>query len=459
MHAPPGQPAPFPHGGPGDRGYPRVHRRLLVSINRRLEHWLPEQRFFMKSDNTTRYVRLRPLTQLTALGAAGFCFVWAVGASSVLFISSISSGSSREQAALAQTAFEQRLIDLARERDSRAAEALAAQKRFQVALDQVSAMQSQLMASEERRREVETGIDAIQTTLRRAVAERDAARHALDVARGVGSGQSLAAKADDMGGTVDMLTSALDATAAERDAARQDADSARRQADQAALEKRLIEQHTNQIFTTIEGAVKISMEPLDSMFRKAGVNPKSILDQVRKGYSGVGGPLSQVTLSSQSASLFANDDARAQGILDQLDRMNMYRIAVDKLPFAIPLNGGYRFTSPFGYRWGRLHAGIDLAGPIGMDVHAPADGTVVEAGWENGYGQMIRIQHDYGISTVYGHLSRILVHEGQKVSRGDLIGDSGDSGRSTGPHLHYEIRVGDTPINPMTFIKAAQDVF
>ena len=392
-----------------------MHRRLLVSINRRLEHWLPEQRFFMKSDNTTRYVRLRPLTQLTALGAAGFCFVWAVGASSVLFISSISSGSSREQAALAQTAFEQRLIDLARERDSRAAEALAAQKRFQVALDQVSAMQSQLMASEERRREVETGIDAIQTTLRRAVAERDAAR--------------------------------------------QDADSARQQADQAALEKRLIEQHTNQIFTTIEGAVKISMEPLDSMFRKAGVNPKSILDQVRKGYSGVGGPLSQVTLSSQSASLFANDDARAQGILDQLDRMNMYRIAVDKLPFAIPLNGGYRFTSPFGYRWGRLHAGIDLAGPIGMDVHAPADGTVVEAGWENGYGQMIRIQHDYGISTVYGHLSRILVHEGQKVSRGDLIGDSGDSGRSTGPHLHYEIRVGDTPINPMTFIKAAQDVF
>lgn len=438
-----------------------MHRRLLVKINNSLERWLPEQRLFMKSGQTTRYVRLRPVPQFIALGIIGAMFVWAVLASAVLFIGSISSGSTREQSAMAQAAFEQRLIDLAHERDSRAAEAQAAQRRFQVALDQVSAMQSQLLTSEERRREVETGINVIQATLKRTMAERDAARKALATAQGKGdsSGQTLAERANDMTGAVDMLSAALDDTAAERDAARSDADTARKAADQAALEKRLLEQHNDQIFTTLEGAVKISMDPLDTMFRKAGVNPKTILDQVRKGYSGVGGPLMPIALSSKSAMLFSDDDSRAQGILDQLDRMNMYRIAVEKLPFAIPLNGGYRFTSPFGYRWGRLHAGVDLAGPIGMDVHAPADGTVVEAGWESGYGQMIRIQHDFGISTVYGHLSRILVREGQKVSRGDLIGDSGNSGRSTGPHLHYEIRVGDSPINPMTFIKAAQDVF
>lgn len=139
--------------------------------------------------------------------------------------------------------------------------------------------------------------------------------------------------------------------------------------------------------------------------------------------------------------------------------MNMYRIAVDRLPFAMPLEGGYRFTSPMGYRWGRLHAGIDLAGPVGMNVKAPADGTVINAGWENGYGLMIRLRHDFGVTTVYGHLSKIRVKVGQKVSRGEQIGDSGNTGRSTGPHLHYEIRVGGAPINPMTFIKAAQNVF
>jgi murein DD-endopeptidase MepM/ murein hydrolase activator NlpD len=94
-----------------------------------------------------------------------------------------------------------------------------------------------------------------------------------------------------------------------------------------------------------------------------------------------------------------------------------------------------------------------------MKVKVPADGTVVEAGWENGYGLMVKVQHEFGVSTVYGHLSKIRVKVGQKVSRGELIADSGNTGRSTGPHLHYEIRVGGAPINPMTFIKAAQNVF
>lgn len=434
-------------------------RRLIDRINTSLERWLPEQRLFVKSETATRFVRLRPLTQLGALATGGALFLWAVGASSVLFINHISSGSAREQAAIAQAAFEQRLVALAQERDSRANEATAAQKRFQVALGQVSQMQSQLLASEERRREVETGLDVVQSTLKRTMGERDDAREALVAAQGDDKAAALAARADDMLGTVDMLTSALGATAAERDAATKDAEAARLEADRIAQEKRRIEARNNQIFTTLEGAVNISMKPLDRMFRNAGMNPETILSQIRKGYAGTGGPLMPVTMSSKNMDEFASDATRAQGILDTLDEMNMYRIAVDRLPFAMPLEGGFRFTSPFGYRWGRLHAGVDLAGPVGMPVKVPADGTIAEAGWESGYGLMIRVQHDFGVSTVYGHLSKIRVKVGQKVSRGELIGDSGNTGRSTGPHLHYEIRVGGAPINPMTFIKAAQNVF
>ncbi|MCT2540734.1 M23 family metallopeptidase [Sedimentimonas flavescens] len=437
-------------------------RRLLDRANSSLERWLPEQRLFMKSDSSTRFVRLRPLTQTAALGAVGMLFVWSVLATSLLFIDRISSGSAREQAAISQAAFEMRLDSLARERDARAREASAAQQRFQTALEQVSQMQTALLSSEERRRELETGINVIQSTLRRTMNERDTARLELADAHGadVQKGLSPEARVHDLDRTMDMLTAVLGRTAAQRDAAARDAEAARLEAEDIALEKRLMEERNDEIFTTLEGAVQISMEPLNKMFKAAGMNPDSILSQVRRGYSGTGGPLLPIAYSSKGALDLSADTDRANEILTRLDEMNMYRIAVDRLPFALPVKqGSFRFTSPYGYRWGRLHAGIDLAGRVGTDIHAPADGTVTDAGWENGYGNVIKIRHEFGITTVYAHLSKIRVKAGQKVSRGELIGDMGNTGRSTGPHLHYEIRVDGSPTNPMTFIKAAKDVF
>lgn len=436
-------------------------RRILDRANASLERWLPEQRLFLKSESATRFVRLRPTTQALTLGVVSVLFLWSVVASSLLFIDGISSGGAREQDAIAKAQFETRLDSLARERDARASEALAAQGRFQLALEQVSTMQSQLLTSEERRRELETGINVIQGTLRRTMTERDTARDDLAKAQGTGVASTvrLAQRVDDMASTVDLLAAALSSTAGERDKASQLAEDARIEAEQALLDKRLIEERNDQIFDTLEGAVKISMEPLDKMFKNAGMSPGDILNQIRRGYSGTGGPLMPILLSSKGSADLSSDTARAADILGKLDEMNMYRIAVDKLPFALPIAGGYRFTSPYGYRWGRLHAGVDLAGPVGMRIHAPADGVVTDAQWENGYGNVIKIRHDFGVSTVYGHLSKIRVKAGQKISRGEWIGDSGNTGRSTGPHLHYEIRVGGAPINPMTFIKAAQNVF
>ena len=100
-----------------------------------------------------------------------------------------------------------------------------------------------------------------------------------------------------------------------------------------------------------------------------------------------------------------------------------------------------------------------MAGDYGAPIYSTADGVVTFAGWSNGYGRLIKVQHAFGIETRYGHLSQIRVEVGQKVSRGDRIGDMGNSGRSTGTHLHYEIRIGGSAINPMTFIKAATNVF
>ena len=112
---------------------------------------------------------------------------------------------------------------------------------------------------------------------------------------------------------------------------------------------------------------------------------------------------------------------------------------------------GFR-RNPFGGRSYEFHAGMDIDGERGDIVVAPANGTVAKAGWQGGYGNMIEIDHGNGLSTVYGHLSKIEVQIGAPILRGQFIGLIGSTGRSTGPHLHYELRLFEKSINPRRFL-------
>jgi murein DD-endopeptidase MepM/ murein hydrolase activator NlpD len=112
--------------------------------------------------------------------------------------------------------------------------------------------------------------------------------------------------------------------------------------------------------------------------------------------------------------------------------------------------------NPFGGRSTEFHKGQDISAPMGTPVIATADGTVTIAGWQRGYGQVVYVDHGNGLSTRYGHLSRIDVLEGQTVTRGQLLGRVGSTGRSTGPHLHYEVRVDGQPTNPMRYLPQLQ---
>lgn len=111
---------------------------------------------------------------------------------------------------------------------------------------------------------------------------------------------------------------------------------------------------------------------------------------------------------------------------------------------------GYR-TDPI-YKTTKFHAGMDFSAPVGTDIYATGDGTVTHAGTDaSGYGTHVRINHGYGYETLYGHMSRIKVRPGQKVKRGDVIGYVGNTGKSVGPHLHYEVHKNGQPINPVNF--------
>lgn len=146
-----------------------------------------------------------------------------------------------------------------------------------------------------------------------------------------------------------------------------------------------------------------------------------------------------------------------------LNRLESVRGAAVTLPFGNPAPGR-DISSRFGNRMdpflGRLalHAGVDFVAETGSDIHTTGAGTVTSAGFSGGYGNMVEIDHGKGITTRYGHMSQILVKEGDKVALGDVIGKAGSTGRSTGPHVHYEVRLNDNPVDPMPFLVAGTEL-
>lgn len=441
-----------------------MRTRLAIKTHAVLERFFPERRLFLKSDTDTRFIRLRPETQLVAFAGSAAIVAWAIIATAILLMDSIGSGNFRDQAKRDQLTYQSRLNAISLQRDMRAEEALAAQERFNATLEQVSVMQSELLASENRRRELETGIEVIQSTLRDTMKDREAARQQVAALEGqVEVGPQLPSS-DLSSDPVDFLADALARTAQERDQVIADAQDALLQADDMVFEIALMKEQNDQIFRQLEEAMTVSVAPLDKMFRSAGMSTDRIIEQVRRGYSGQGGPLTPLSFSTRGETP-SPDALRANRLLNQMDQLNLYRIAAQKAPFSSPVKHAFRFTSGYGFRRDpktggrRMHKGVDFAASNGTPLYATADGIVTHAGWDTGYGRLVKIQHEFGIETRYAHLSKLRVKVGERVSRGDRIGDMGASGRVTGVHLHYEVRVGGKAVNPMIYIKAAKDVF
>lgn len=429
---------------------------MAERINRRtigLNQVFQEEQLITKGDTTAHPVRSRRVTQFAAMAGMGLVLGWTLVATSILAIDAISTAGPDGGTARTQAALEQRLNELSTERDARAAEALAAQDRFAAALQKVSQMQSQLIASEAERRDLESGLQAARSSLGDALNARNDARGTP--AAGAEAG---AARPDEVAAAVDILTGELRQAAADRAAAMDEAEDARSEAQDLAAERDAILARNDEILAKLEDAVTVSVEPLDEVFRSVGMDPETVLSTIRSGYSGQGGPLTPLSQSTRGNAALTTSETKARQILVTLDQVNTYRIAMEKLPMVMPVTESFRLTSNFGPRWGRKHEGLDMAGPVGTPVRAPGDGVVIFAGPAGSYGNLIKIQHELGVETRYAHLSRVRVKTGQRVSQGELIGDMGNTGRSTGPHLHYEVRMNGGAVDPMRFIKAASNV-
>ena len=218
----------------------------------------------------------------------------------------------------------------------------------------------------------------------------------------------------------------------------------------------------NQSLRTIEGEQLTKITTLaENASETADAIAQALEDagleiDVEYGKQGIGGPL----VAPDAATEF---DTRVRELDEALDHLDAMKQEARRYPIANPAPG-VSVSSGFGIRRDPLlgtpamHAGIDFRGAVGSPARATAKGTVVKAGWNGGYGRMVEIDHGDGFTTRYAHLSKVLVNIGDKVDVGDVVGKVGSSGRSTGPHLHYEVRKNGGAVDPVRFLKAGRKV-
>ena len=191
---------------------------------------------------------------------------------------------------------------------------------------------------------------------------------------------------------------------------------------------------------------------------QTGLDPAKLSPPLGQG--GVGGPYipAEVDPKAPAFDRALVHVARAVAAAERLEALMPF------MPLRMPLSGDASVTSPYGYRadpfLGRLalHPGVDLAQGYGAEIRATAAGRVVHAGPMGGYGIMVEIDHGNGLTTRYAHMSEVLIEEGQDIAKGAVLGRIGSSGRSTGPHLHYEVRVDGEPVDPERYLRAGAEL-
>lgn len=443
---------------------------MKAKFSERLEAFfqraIPSRQLLIKTNGRTRFVNLKSSTQIGFFVIISCIVAWSIISVAIVAMDSLGAGNFREQALRDQENYQSRLMSLADERDFQFDVSRRAQSKFEEALSHISFLQMALMDGEVERKELTAALFLLKNKLNTSRLEEKVAKRNLIELKQVTNSDIPEESSPNFLRDADsekeaLLAKVLSETAEDRDTLEDEAYNARLSVKRVEREMKLIEQRNEQIFRLIEEALSVSVGPLDKMFRSAGVNPESLIKTIRQGYSGYGGyDLSYMDDDGETAfGIYDKNLDKASRILENLDELNLYRIAVEKYPFYHPIQTANRFTSGFGPRWGRMHNGTDFAAPHGTPIRSTADGIVTYVGWQSAYGRLIKIKHDFGLETRYAHLSKFRVKKGQRVSRGHHIGDMGNTGRSTGTHLHYEIRIGGKAINPMKFIKAAQNVF
>lgn len=414
----------------------------------------------------SRHVTLSPVSRIAGFLLVAGLIGWSGFATLAYFGHTLGADSTEARVEIDRAAYEARLAGLAA-REQQLEQALAeADRRRDRVTERLGDKQARLVETRARLNETEAELAA----LRRRVAEQTAGRHE-DGTRIARLEAELAARTDALAGAeteranldtaFERYTGAMNQVIDERDSARDGAEELRAEVTRLAGDLGQLKDRQTRLIARVEDAARTTFTGLESMFAGSDLDLERILAQARREHGGAGGPYRPLDGATEAA--VSAGDTRVAALMRELETVDLMRYAARRLPFGQPVEEA-RLTSDFGPRndpHGRghaIHEGIDYAAPRGTAIHATAEGIVTFAGRQRGYGIIVEIRHAFGFETVYAHLDRARVKAGQRVARGDRIGDMGSTGRSTGTHVHYEIRIDKKPVNPLKFIEAARDV-
>lgn len=367
-------------------------------IKSRLRTIFPEREFFMRSQGQVRFIKISSRVQMAAAGLIGLLLLaWLVTMATVAVAQVFAT---RDRIAL---------ID-------REAKVTTAESRVETYRDDLDAVTADLVRRQ----------DFIEKMTEAQLGELPTAAQA---------GESVADSRSEASRTVEKISAVLP----------QAAGLARVEARQLAFVERLTRLADRRAHRASEA------------IRALGLDPRTMIDEIDD-RSAQGGPLLRLATAADGSL-----DPRFRRMGMSLARMNLLERGLAGIPQVLPARMDY-ISSGFGYRSdpftgeGALHAGLDFKGPYGAPIYAAAQGTISFVGYKQGYGNCVEIDHGNGLMTRYAHMSGFHATIGQHVDAGARIGAIGSSGRSTGPHLHFEVRVNDRPVNPKPFLEAAPHV-
>ncbi|GAA0531937.1 murein DD-endopeptidase MepM/ murein hydrolase activator NlpD [Rhizomicrobium palustre] len=477
---------------------------MAETLAERVWTWLhetfPERQLYIRSDGRVQFFTLSSVFQGTVAGLTLIFLGWVAFATvNVIFKDRIIAAKDHRQQQQ-QAAYEARIADLQLAYDEVNTALVTADDRFKSAADELAAKQNAILQVLDHKRQVDAVVNRQNTVSASANADsagpieegldvgappsaiQSAPRAGQAVAPASGSSditvdpkpvkpQPRGAKPThasllDFGGAVGRITGLFHRQRpndiAPEVIARHPV--LRQLAAQTERVKRLSVGQTVLMART-QGEAEQGVRDIRGVLKQTGINPDQFAQRVASAQGGVGGPeipLSSVQLEGISDQAFQDAYLKASAVLEEMSEL---LAGMKHVPLTTPVSGpSFERTSGFGARvdpfTGRyaFHPGVDFAGPTGSTVHATAPGTVVWADVRGGYGKMVEINHGYGIHTRYAHLSSILVHVGARVGEGAPVGKLGSTGRSTGPHVHYEIWYDDVVRNPRNFIEAGRHV-
>jgi murein DD-endopeptidase MepM/ murein hydrolase activator NlpD len=476
---------------------------MAGSLVERVWAWLhetfPERQIYIRSDGRVQFFTFGPTLQATLAGLSLIFLGWVAFATvNVIFKDRIIAAKDHRYQQM-QSAYENRVADLQLSYDELNGALVSAEDRFKSKADELQLKQNTIMKFLDRRRQVDQTLAGLANTGIRQGTDTGAddgapsdfiestpPSGATSAASGGASDvpvltqpspvQPRTAKPTkasflDLGGAVGHIAGLFFGSTAP--AHSDSGPSPAAIAQHPAL--RILAEQTNrvgrigtietQLMARTQGEVAEGVSSIQNVIRHTGINPDDYTRRLNSA-EGVGGPdwpLQAMHIDGIADGAFTSAFLRASAVLDQ---MNSLLTAMRHIPLTTPVWGSqFSRTSGFGARIDpftghySFHPGVDFAGPWGSVISATAPGTVVYAGDRGGYGNMVEIDHGFGIHTRYGHMSSILVRVGAKVNKGSPIGKVGSTGRSTGPHVHYEVWYDDVVRNPNTFIEAGRHVF